>query len=127
MSDNVDEVTPVSPSPSAPTSGVTAATASPVGPVATSVDPAMVALFDTVRARSSASVSPPPGPVSIPVGYVSFTGNVLRSIGVATKDPKGVVADPAESSDRNLSSNLKRADWAECARIGFAWDDLRMS
>ena len=108
MSDNVDEVTPVSPSPSAPMSGVTAAVASSVEPVSAPVDPTMAALFDTVRARSLASVAPPPGPFSTQSGYVSFTGIVRRSVGVATNDPDGVIGAPAETPDRLLTIILKR-------------------
>ena len=124
MSDNVDEVTPVSPSPSAPMSGVTAAVASSVELVSAPVDPTMAALFDTVRARSSASVAPPPGPVSTPSGYVSLTGIVRRSVGDETNDPEGVVGAPAETSDRLLTSILERPGWAECARVDFSWDDV---
>ena len=115
MSDNADEVTPVSSSPSAPMSGVTAAQASSVQPVAASADPTMGALFDIVRARSSASVAPPPDPVSTPSGYFSFTGTVRRSIGVDTRDPEGVIGDPA-SSDRLLTSILQRTDWVLVGR-----------
>ena len=81
MSDNVDKFTPVSPSPSATMSGVTAAPASSVQPVTASANLTMAALFDIVRARSSASVAPPPGPVTTPSGYVSFTGTIHRSKG----------------------------------------------
>ena len=108
-SENVDEVTPVSPSPSHPMSSVTAAAASSAEPASASVDPTMAALFDMFRARSSASIAPPPGPVSTPSGYVSFTGNVHRSIEVATNDLEGVIGASAESSDRLLTSILKRA------------------
>ena len=111
MADNVDEVTPVS--PSAPMPGVTTAIASSVEPVSASVDPTMAALFDTVRARSSASVTPPRGPASTPSGYVNFTGTVRRSIGMDTHDPEGVIGAPAETSDRLLASILKRPGWAE--------------
>ena len=125
MADKVDEITPVS--PSAPMSGVTTAIASSVEPVSAFVDPTMAALFDTVRARSSASAAPPPGPASTPSGYVSFTGTVHRSIEVDTHDPEGVIGAPAETSDRLLTRILKRPGWAECARIGFSWDDVRES
>ena len=54
MSDNVEEVTPISLSPSAPMSGVIAAAASSVQPVAAFADPTMAALFNILRARSSA-------------------------------------------------------------------------
>ena len=127
MYDNVDEVTPVSPSPSAPMSGVDAAAASSIYPVAASADPTMAALFDIVRARWSASVAPPPGPVSTPSGYVNFTGTVRRSVGVDMHDPEGDICDPAASSGRLLTSIMQRTDWAVCARIGFSWDDLRES
>ena len=107
MSDNVDEITPVSPSASAPMSGVTAAPASSAQPEAASADPTMAALFDIVRARSSASVAPTPGPVTTPSGYVSFTGTVRRSIGVDTHEPEGVIGEPATTSDRLLTSILR--------------------
>ena len=125
MSDKVDELTDMS--PSALMSGVTATIASSVEPISAPVDPTMAALFDTVRARSSASVAPPSGPVSTPLGYVCFTGIVRRSVGVTTNDPEGVVHAPAETSDRLLKSILKRPGWAECALIGFSWDDVRES
>ena len=108
-------------------SGVTAAPASSAQPAAASADPTMVALFDIVRARSSASVAPPPGPVTTPSGYVSFTGTARRSIGVDTHEPEGVIGEPATTSDRLLTSILQRTGWAECARIKFSWDDLRES
>ena len=114
-------------SPSAPMSGVTAAIASSLEPVSASVDPTMAALFDTFRARSPASVAPPPGPVSTPSGYVSFTGIFRRSVGVETNDPEGVVGAPAETSDKLLTSILKWPGCAECAHIGFSWDDVRES
>ena len=98
---------PVSPSASAAMSGVTAAPASSAQPVAASADPTMAALFDIVRARSSASVAPPPGPVTTPSGYVSFTGTVRRSIGVDTHEPEGVIGEPATTSDRLLTSILR--------------------
>ena len=87
----------------------------------------MAALFDTVRARSSAFVAPPPGPISTPSGYVSFTGIVRLSVGVETNDPEGVVGAPAKTPGRLLTSILKRPGWAECARIGFSCDDIRES
>ena len=106
-------------------SGVTAAAASSVQPVAASADPTMAALFDIVRARSSASVAPPPGPVTTPSGYISFTGTVRRWIELDKHEPEGFIGDSAASSDRLLTSILQRTNWAECARIGFSWDDLR--
>ena len=127
MSENVDEVAPVSPPPSAPMSGVTTAAASSVQSVAATADTTMATLFGILRARSSASVAPPPAPVSTPSGYVSFTGTVRHSVGVDTHDPEGVVGDPAASSDRLLTSILQRTDWAESARIGFWRDDLQES
>ena len=127
MSDNVDEIMLVSPSASAPMSGVTAAPASSAQPVAASADPTMAALFNIVRARSSASVAPPSGPVTTPSGYDSLTETVRRSIGVDTHEPEGVIGEPATTSDRLLTSILQRTDWAECARIRFSRDDLRES
>ena len=87
----------------------------------------MSALFDSIRARSSASAAPPPAPVSTPSGYISFTGIVRHSVGVATNDPQGAVGAPAETSYRLLTSILKRPGWAECARINFSWEDVRES
>ena len=127
MSDNVDEITPVSPSASAPMSVVTAAPASSAQAVAASANPTMAALFDIVRARSSASVAPPPGPVTTLSGYVSVTVTVRRSIGVDTHEPEGVFGESATTSDRLLTIILQRTDWAESARIRFSWDDLRES
>ena len=93
-------------------SGVTAAAASSVQPVAACADPTVAALFDIVRARSSASVAPPPRPVTTPSGYVSFTGTVGHSIGMDMHEPEGVIGDPAASSDRQLTSILQRTDRA---------------
>ena len=103
MSDNVDGITPVSPSAPAPMSGFTAAPASSPQPVAASDDPTTAAMFDIVKARSSASVAPPP--VTTPSGYVSFTGTVRRSIGADTHEPEGVIGEPATTSDKLLKSN----------------------
>lgn len=127
MAENVDEVTPFPPSPSGAISGVTAANASSVEPAPTSVNPTMAALFNIVRARSSAPVAPPPGPVSTPSGYVRFTGIVSRPIRVARNDLEGVVGVTTESSHRLSISALKRADLAEYARIGFSLYDVRGS
>ena len=127
ISDNVDEITPVSPSASAPMSGVTDAPASSAQPVAASADPTMAALFNIVRARSSASVAPPSGRITTPSGYVTFTGTVRRSIGVDTHEVEGVIGEPATTSDRLLTIILQRTDWAECTRIKFSWDDLQES
>ena len=87
---------PVSPSPSALMSSVSVAAVFSVGLVSAFVDPTIAALLNIFRARSSASVSSPPRPVSTLPGYVSFTGTVRRSIGVTKDDPEGVVGHPAE-------------------------------
>ena len=87
-------------------------------------NPTMAALFDIVRALSSASVAPPPVPVVTPSGYDSFTRVVRRASNVATNDPADVIGSPASSLDRLMKSVLQREDWAECARVSFSWDDI---
>ena len=125
MADSVEEITPAVVTSSSPQ-----ATASV--PVVESADesvmtpsnPTMAALFDIVRARSSASVSPPPVPVATPSGYVSFTGVVRRASNVATNDPANVIGSPASSLDGLMKSVLQREGWAKCARVSFSWDDI---
>ena len=119
MADNVDEITP------------TAVTSSPQAtasvPVIESADesamtpsnPTMAALFDIVRARSSASVAPPPVPVLTPSGYVSFTGVVRRASNVVKNDPADVIGSPPSLFDRLMNSVVQREDWAECARVSL--------
>ena len=124
MADNVDEIMPA-----AVTSSPQATASVPLVEFAdesamTPSNPTMAALFDIVRARSSASVAPPLVPVVTPSGYVSFTGVVRHASNVATNDPADVIGSPASSFDRLMKSVLQREDWAECARVSFSWDDI---
>ena len=125
MADNVDEITPAAVTSSSPQ-----ATASV--PVVESADesmmtpsnPTMAALLGIVRARSSASVAPPPVPVATPSGCESFTGVVRRASNVATNDPADVIGSHASSLDRLMKSVLQRGGCAECARVSFSWDAI---
>ena len=125
LADNVDEIMPAavtSSSPQATTSVPFVESANES--VMTPSNPTMVALFDIVRARSLSSVAPPPVPVATPSGYISFTGVVRRASNVATNYPADVIGSPASSLDRLMKSVLQSEGWAECARVGFSWDDI---
>ena len=124
MADNVDEITPAAVTASPQATASVPIVESADESVMTASNPTMAALFDIVRARSSASVAPPPVPVATPSGYVSFTGVVRRASNVATNDPVDFIGSPASSLDRLMKSVLQREDWAECAQI-FTWISLR--
>ena len=125
IADNVDKITPAavtsfSPQATAPVPVVELADES----VMTPSNSTMAALLDIVRARSSASVAPPPVPVATPSGYISFNGVVRRAMNVATNDPADVIGSSASSLDSLMKSVLQREGWAECARVGFSYDDI---
>ena len=124
MADNVDEITPAAVTSSPQATASVPVVESADESVMTPSNSTMAALFDIVRARSSASVAPPPVPVATPSGYASFTGVVKRASNVATNDPADVIGSPASSLDRLMKSVLQREGWAECARVSFSWDDI---
>ena len=125
MADNVDEITPAPvTSSSPPATASVPVVESTDESVMTPLNPKMAALFDIARARLSSSVAPPPVPVVTPSVYVRFTGVVRRVSNVATNDPADVIGSSTSSLDRLMKSAMQREGWAECALVGFSWDDI---